>query len=186
MAKLNDVADFYIALAQEMAEAGLGDGMTNLRLQKMLYFSQGWSLARNGKPLFSEPIEAWQYGPVIPPCYRWYKGFGSSPLTAAMPPREAFSDEEYELLLDVWNELSKHSTAQLVTMTHAKGTPWDIAWNHSSSREMTNESICRYFSGIKLSSMKDALSRIPVVKPLYYKDGVPVFAAEDNCQYEQS
>lgn len=184
MAKLNDVADFYIALAQEMADAGLGDAMTNLRLQKMLYFSQGWSLARNGKPLFDEPIEAWQYGPVVPPCYRWYKGFGSSPLSAVMPSRDAFSEEEYELLLDVWNELSRHSTAQLVTMTHAEGTPWDQVWNHSSSREITKESIGKFFSKIHLPSMKDALSAIPIVKPLYYKDGVPVFSAEENLQYE--
>lgn len=41
MALLRDVADFFIALAQDMAEMNLGDAMTNLRLQKMLYFAQG-------------------------------------------------------------------------------------------------------------------------------------------------
>ena len=104
--------------------------------------------------------------------------------TGAVKPKFLFSEEEYELLLDVWNELSRHSTAQLVTMTHAEGTPWDQVWNHSSSREITKESIGKFFSKIHLPSMKDALSAIPIVKPLYYKDGVPVFSAEENLQYE--
>lgn len=42
MAMLKDVADFFIALAQETAEMDMGDAMTNLRLQKMLYYAQGW------------------------------------------------------------------------------------------------------------------------------------------------
>ena len=58
MAKLRDVAAFFIALGQDMSEMQMGDAMTNLRLQKMLYFAQGWSLTRLGKPLFEEAIEA--------------------------------------------------------------------------------------------------------------------------------
>ena len=184
MAKLNDVADFFIALAQEMAEAGLGDAMTNLRLQKTLYFAQGWSLARNGRPLFSEPIEAWQYGPVVPLCYDWYKAFGSNPLSADMPPREAFTTDEYELMLDTWLELSRYSTGHLVSLTHAAGTPWDDAWNHSKRLEISSEDIASYFAERKLPSSKEKLSSIPVVKPLYKRDGVPVFAAEEDWNYE--
>jgi uncharacterized phage-associated protein len=59
MAKVQDVARFFIDLAQHQNERNSGDLMTNLRLQKLLYFAQGWYLARFGKALFDEPIEAW-------------------------------------------------------------------------------------------------------------------------------
>ena len=49
----------------------------NLKLQKLLYYSQGVHLVLNDRvPLFMEPIEAWDYGPVVPPVYREYKGRG--------------------------------------------------------------------------------------------------------------
>ena len=54
-----------------------GDLMTNLRLQKLLYFAQGWHLARFGRPLFDASIEAWPYGPVVPEVYRAYKEYGA-------------------------------------------------------------------------------------------------------------
>ena len=51
MAKVKDVARLFIDIAGQQAENGQGDGMTNLRLQKLLYFAQGWYMARYGKPL---------------------------------------------------------------------------------------------------------------------------------------
>ena len=176
MALLRDVADFFIALAQDMAEMNLGDAMTNLRLQKMLYFAQGWMMMRYGKPLFSESIEAWQLGPVVPTCYNWYKGFGKNHLRAEMPPRNAFTNDEYELLLDTWNELSKYSTSQLVSMTHESGSPWDTVWNHSKERAITNEQIREFFANKHLPRFKDKLDSIPIVEPIYRENGIPVFS----------
>lgn len=179
MAKLRDVAAFFIALGQDMSEMQMGDAMTNLRLQKMLYFAQGWALTRLGKPLFEEAIEAWPYGPVVPVCYGWYSGFGRNFLTSDMPPREVFTAEEYELLLDTWTELSKYSTSHLVTLSHEKGTPWDRAWNHSRSREISTKEIGEFFSKVPLPGTREKLADIPVIEPLYRKDGVPVFAVEE-------
>ena len=177
MAKLKDVAAFFIALAQDMSEMNLGDAMTNLRLQKMLFFAQGWMLARNKTPLFNEIIEAWPYGPVVPACYEWYKGCGGNPLKAEMPPREAFTQEEYELLLDTWTELSKYSTSQLVAMTHEAGTPWDLVWNKSKQREISNQDIETYFADKHLASAMEKLSSVRTIEPLYRENGVPFFSA---------
>ncbi|MBQ9211365.1 MAG: SocA family protein [Clostridia bacterium] len=179
MAKLKDVADFFIALAQDMAELEMGDAMTNLRLQKMLYFAQGWMLKRTGKPLFDENIEAWQYGPVVPECYEWYKGCGSNPLKAEMPARDKFSPEEYALLLDVWAELSKYSTSQLVSMTHEKGTPWYEVWNYTKQREIDREAIKSFFINSELPGSKEKLAAIPTIKPLFRENGIPVFSAKE-------
>ena len=64
-------------------------------------------------------------------------------------------------------------------MTHEAGTPWDEVWNHSTNREIPSEAIGAFFAGIPLRDAKEKFSGIPVVEPLYRKDGVPVFAAEE-------
>lgn len=179
MAMLKDVSAFFIALAQDMAEMEMGDAMTNLRLQKMLYYAQGWMLKRHGKPLFEESIEAWKLGPVVPACYNWYRGSGSNPLKADMPARDVFTSDEYEVLLDTWDELSKYSTSQLVAMTHEVGTPWDTVWNHSKEREITTERIEQFFAGLPLASTKERLDVIPTLEPLYREEGVPVFSHKE-------
>ena len=73
MAKVQDVAKFFIGYATEQAKNGQGEPMTNLRLQQLLYLAQGWHLARYGKPLFEEEIKAWPCGPVVPEVYEAYK-----------------------------------------------------------------------------------------------------------------
>lgn len=48
--------------------------MTTMKLQKLVYYSQAWSLVWDEKPLFSSPIEAWANGPVVPELYNFHKG----------------------------------------------------------------------------------------------------------------
>lgn len=52
--------------------------ISNLKLQKVLYFIQANFLKINGKNCFNEKIHAWDYGPVVPEIYREFKGFGSN------------------------------------------------------------------------------------------------------------
>lgn len=184
MAKLNDVANFFIALASERAEAGLGDAMTNLRLQKILYFAQGWCLARNGKPLFDEPIEAWPYGPVVPAAYDRYRDYGRGILTAQMPSMSVFTTEEIELLTDAFSELDRYSTSALVSMTHKVNTPWNNARESGKRNTISNEEIRQYFMNHPLLTFKEKISRIPIAEPLKYEDGIPVFAAEEAWDYD--
>ena len=60
-----------------MSEEDVGDGISNLKLQKLLYYCQGTYLAIKGTPLFEHPIEAWEHGPVVPEVYHQYKEHGS-------------------------------------------------------------------------------------------------------------
>jgi uncharacterized phage-associated protein len=60
MADVFDVAAFFV----QMANLSADDQMTNLKLNKLLYYAQGASLARTGNTLFNDSIEAWPYGPV--------------------------------------------------------------------------------------------------------------------------
>ena len=132
MANVQDVAKFFIGLANAQAEHEQGDLMTNLRLQKLLYFAQGWHLVRYGKPLFEDEIDAWQYGPVVPSVYNEYKSYGRSGIPGALPDMSAFSEDEYALLLDVAREYDKYGTSKLVSMTHAPGSPWSCVGGHGA------------------------------------------------------
>lgn len=161
MAKVQDVAAFFIDLAQKQNAAGAGDLMTNLRLQKLLYFAQGWHLARYGKPLFDDNLCAWQYGPVVPSIYHKYKSCGNSGITEKHSLlSSAFTQQEYDLLLDVASEYDTLSTAELVRRSHASNAPW--ASTQQSTTIPQNE-IHAYFAGQHpLLSFDDLLDGYPV------------------------
>lgn len=76
MAAAETAAKFFIMLANQRDD----DFITNLKLNKLLYYAQGAYLARTGRPLFNEQIEAWAYGPVVPSIYRKYKVCGKNPI----------------------------------------------------------------------------------------------------------
>lgn len=60
--------------------ASRGFGVTNMALNKILYFSHGWSLAVRDAPLVSVTFEAWDHGPVLPLLYHQFKRFGDRPI----------------------------------------------------------------------------------------------------------
>lgn len=62
-------AKYFVHLSYSESRASL----TPLKLQKILYFAQGWSFVWDNKPLFAETFEAWQYGPVNPKIYNYFK-----------------------------------------------------------------------------------------------------------------
>ena len=76
MMPAHDVAKYFVSLVDEEA----GDSISNLKLQKLLYYAQGAHLALRDEPLFGEPIEAWTHGPVVPSVYRQYKQHGGEPI----------------------------------------------------------------------------------------------------------
>lgn len=100
--------------------------MTNLKLQKVLYFAQAAHLGINGSPLFDDEIEAWGLGPVVPVVYEAFKDHGSSVIGANRGSDEGIDPYHQYFLQQVWAEFGKFSAAQLVDMTH-EHAPWRIA-----------------------------------------------------------
>lgn len=170
MANVQDVAKFFIDLAQKQEQQQTGDLMTNLRLQKLLYFAQGWHLARYGKPLFDAPITAWKYGPVVREVYDEYcvnRGNGIS--SDARLAADALSTEELELLLDVVREYDKYSTGELVNISHVDNGPWA---NAKQNDIISSESIKAYFAAQKpLAKFEDILTQLEVFEPERDEDG---------------
>jgi len=174
MAKVQDVAKFFIDLSQKQSKHHCGDLMTNLRLQKLLYFAQGWHLSRHGRPLFDAPIMAWKYGPVVREIYDHYKGFNNNGIAIKTGVHDAaFTDDERLLLLDVASEYNKHSTPALVGISHKPGSPWHQT---EQPRVIPIETISNYFSAIdpQLASFNDFSSKIEVYTPEYTEDGTPI------------
>jgi uncharacterized phage-associated protein len=115
-----DVADYFLESVDEES----GDNISNLKLQKLVYYAQGFHLALYGSPLFQEPIEAWAHGPVVRSLYRKYKDFGAG----AIPKPDSFDPSKFSpIVQDLLDEVAKvygqFSPLRLREMTHAE-RPW--------------------------------------------------------------
>lgn len=106
------------------SDSDYGDVITNLKLQKLLYYLQGYHLAIFNKPIFKDDIEAWMYGPVVPCVYDEFNSFGSSAIILSSDEKiiELKKDEE-ELFNEVYDIYSQFSAIKLMEMTHSE-TPW--------------------------------------------------------------
>ncbi len=110
-----DVANWFTCTIDREA----GDSITHLKLQKLLYYAQAWSLVLNGKSLFAEDFEAWAHGPVIPSIYERYKEHGFD----ALPPCECENDiagETEEVLKEVKRVYGELSGKKLERLTHSE------------------------------------------------------------------
>ena len=142
MATVFDVADFFLSKSDEDSEQFI----SNLKLQKLVYYAQGFSLALLGRELFREPIEAWQHGPVVPELYRKYRESGSSAIFAVDFDRRVFTRDQLELLEEVYEVYGQYSAWKLRELTHSEA-PWiDNYVEGSYSREIPLQEIEEYFS----------------------------------------
>lgn len=104
---------------------GAFDDLTNMKINKLLYFAQGYFLKKYGKALFDDKIEAWDHGPVVPTVYNAYKTYGDKPIQcydADLASR--VSPEAEEILFDVARKYGRYTASTLRNKTHASGTPW--------------------------------------------------------------
>ncbi len=119
MVKLYDakeIAQWFINRAAMDAEMFFGEYMTNLKLQKLLYFAQGFSFAINNRPLFKEELQAWQHGPVVPSIYCIYKVCKAEPIEDVNPVE---IDEETSVLLElVYKHFGIYSASKLRNISH--------------------------------------------------------------------
>lgn len=101
-----------------------GEPITHLKLQKLVYYAQAWSLALLDAPLFAEDFEAWAHGPVARSIYRAVAGSGWSPLPAfAEREPAAFSEDQLALLSEVAETYGAYTAKGLEAMTHSEA-PW--------------------------------------------------------------
>jgi len=147
-----DIADFFIALADES-----GDAMTNLKVQKLVYYAQAWHLALKNSPLFEEDFQAWVHGPVLPNLYFKFreKGIhGSAPIPVENSLDvviEKLDAETVKFLFEVANEYMVFTGYALEEMTHQED-PWriargEVAADERSEEIISKESIQKFYAG---------------------------------------
>ena len=122
------VADYFLL----KVFYGSGDGLTNLKLQKLVYYAQAWSLALRNTPMFKERIEAWAGGPVCPALYRRLKGSGWQLIDPSFIKKSSvgvLSGDDEEFLDDVWEKYGGLWTAELRELTHREA-PWKEAYGN--------------------------------------------------------
>lgn len=123
----NDAARFMVNLCIEEKHP-----ISNLQLQKILYFCQLESYRINGAPLFQDDFEAWRYGPVIPSVYRLFSIFGGLDIRRKVRETRRLSSDERRLVGDVARQLRDLSPWELVAETHSAGSPWDIVYKNGN------------------------------------------------------
>ena len=108
----------------KMADPEYGDIISNLKLQKLLYYTQGIHLALFNDPIFDEDIIAWTYGPVVREVYREYKKYGNG---AVPQPDNDFehdlTDDQINMIIDIFNVYGQFSALKLMQLTHEE-PPW--------------------------------------------------------------
>lgn len=116
----NKVADWIIRFCHEH-----GDLITNLKLQKLIYYAQAWYLALYDEPLFDDRLEAWISGPVQPEVYDRFKHYRWEPINDHPEPVE-LPEEIEEHLIEVIQVFGKYSASYLEIMVHDE-LPWSKA-----------------------------------------------------------
>ena len=131
---VREVANAILAAAD--AE---GFVLTNMALNKIVYFAHAWRLALHGRPLVDSPFEAWQYGPVHPPVYRQMKVWQDRPIQGRLtridlatgqdvPVAADLDPDEADLVRRVTAFYAPLPAGRLVEISHEPGAPWDQVW----------------------------------------------------------
>ena len=160
--KALDIANLYIQLANDMPN----DSIDNLKLNKLCYYAQAWSLARLGYPLFDETIEAWKYGPLIRSVYYTFNVCGKNPIEE---PSYHFDEsnltsDELSLVTDVYITYGKYTSGALIDKTHTQGSPYDLVYVEDQNQPIPEELMKSYFAkSNELESMRLNLSPDKVI-----------------------
>jgi uncharacterized phage-associated protein len=110
-----------------------GDLVSNLKMQKLVYYAYAWTLAKTNKKLFQESIQAWPNGPVVKSLYDELKAYGASPISEDYLNissdielenlKAKFQPEVLKVLDEVYEAYIGKSAFELVVMTHGE-LPW--------------------------------------------------------------
>ena len=137
-------------------------GISNLKLQKVLYFIQADFLVCAQRRCFRERIEAWDFGPVVPEAYREYKKYGGCNIPRITSyfefDPEGLADSKFKKYRDtiisredkarieaMIDRLAAYSSTELVEITQHQA-PWMDAFLPGRHSEITSLAIQEYFS----------------------------------------
>ena len=130
--------------------------LTQMQLQKLVYFGHALKLAESRKPLVQGEFEAWEYGPVLPELYSQTKFAGRMPIGHELALPSEFSilhlekpriseSEDISVFESTWKTFGHLSAIELSNISHEDGAPWAVAWAVGKGTRISNESIGDFY-----------------------------------------
>jgi len=129
-------------------------GLTTMKLEKLTYYCQAWSLAWDGVPLFENDFQAWANGPVCPELFRAHQGKFLVNKSIFSDRADAdFTESEIATMDAVLDFYGEKEPQWLSELTH-KEAPWLLARNGvplgvGSSNVISKDSMQEYYGGLK-------------------------------------
>ncbi len=135
--------------------------MSNLVLQKILFFCHAWNLVEEGEPLVKHQFEAWQHGPVLQYIYRQFRNFEANPITSRATKLDPFDGTQKVVTVDLPDHVKdrvervvsfygKLQPWDLVELSHESGGPWDKVWHYDGKvnpgMKIQDDSILDFYS----------------------------------------
>lgn len=150
------VANYFLEKAKSN-----NDTLTPMQLIKLAYIAHGWMLGKHGAALLLEPVEAWQYGPVVPTIYHAVKNFKSSPVQfvvgySPLAPI-SFNQNELEVMDEVYDKYAKYDGIVLSNATHQPTSPWSQVPVNYPALEISNDLIEHYYRNNVVGKSHSAL-----------------------------
>lgn len=130
-----------------------GGSLSVMSLLKLTYIAHGWFLEMRNRPLFSNKIQAWQYGPVIPEVYDSFRSQGvniSQPSSFNGAPISAVDQDFLEQIYNIYGNMSAFRLSEL---THEEGGPWQVSSMLGGSYANIPDDLIKSHYGMK--RMKD-------------------------------
>jgi len=129
--------------------------MSAMKLQKLVYYCQAWSLVWDDAPLFSEKIEAWANGPVVPDLFNFHKGSYTvdAAFFATKGDSDTLTDSQKDTIDRVVEFYGNKSAQWLSDLTHSEA-PWrearrGIPDGVRGNAEITLESMAMYYESLQ-------------------------------------
>jgi uncharacterized phage-associated protein len=142
MLKPLDIANYFLSL-------GKCKDLTNLKLQKMVYYAYGHYIAHYNQPLFHARIEAWDFGPVIPELYSKLKKYKDQVVASPKEFDKSVLRGKTKFLDQIHDIYGAYSGSKLCTLTHAKSSPWDIVFHKKDTNTLLNNHLLKaYFTAV--------------------------------------
>ena len=142
----SDIANWFLGAIDRDS----GDSITHLKLQKLIYYAQAWSLAlpSRGYPLFDEDLQAWAHGPVAESVFHQHKGSSWDALPAPAEVPE-IAEEDAGHLQEILSVFGEFSAKQLERMTHNEA-PWlyargDLPAEARSNAPIDKETMAKFY-----------------------------------------
>lgn len=107
--------------------------ITHLKLQKLVYYAQAWSMAINRRPLFQTNLEAWLHGPVSRELYLKYRDYGYRVISPVDNLEFDINPDDLDVLKGVWELYSEFDGKYLEALTHQE-KPWTDAWKQGMNQ----------------------------------------------------